>query len=97
MIRDLSQTLKAVLQDSSFATQFPELAGADIVFDRPLDPFNPTKTTIDVFLYDLRENLELRLNDPIIEYHDGHAIAHQAPSSSDPHGLRPQKQFQETV
>jgi len=79
MIRDLSQTLKAVLQDSSFATQFPELAGADIVFDRPLDPFNPTKTTIDVFLYDLRENLELRLNDPIIEYHDGHAIAHQAP------------------
>lgn len=79
MIRDLSLTLKAVLQDPTFAIQFPELAGADIVFDRPLDPFNPSKTTIDVFLYDLRENLDLRLNDPIIEYHDGNAITHQAP------------------
>lgn len=79
MIRDLSLTLKAVLQDPSFAAKFPELAGADIVFDRPLDPFTPTKTTIDVFLYDLRENLELRLNDPVIEYRDGHALTHQAP------------------
>jgi Pvc16 N-terminal domain/Carboxypeptidase regulatory-like domain len=79
MIRDLSLTLKAVLQDSSFAAQFPELATADIVFDRPLDPFTPSKTTIDVFLYDLRENLELRLNDPVIESRDGHGITHQAP------------------
>jgi Pvc16 N-terminal domain/Carboxypeptidase regulatory-like domain len=79
MIRDLSLTLKAVLQDPSFAAQFPELAAADIVFDRPLDPFTPTKTTIDVFLYDLRENLELRLNDPVIEFRDGYAVTHQAP------------------
>src|SRR5215471_4553294 len=63
MIRDLSETLKAVLQDATFATVFPELAAADIVFDRPLDPFNPPKTTIDVFLYDVRENLELRSNE----------------------------------
>jgi hypothetical protein len=79
MIRDLSQTLKAVLQDPTFALQFPELASADIIFDRPLDPFNPSKTTIDVFLYDVRENLELRLNDPVIEFHNGHAITHPAP------------------
>jgi hypothetical protein len=79
MIRDLSLTLKAVLQDPNFAAQFPELAAADIVFDRPLDPFTPTKTTVDVFLYDLRENLELRLNDPVIEFRDGHAVTHQAP------------------
>jgi hypothetical protein len=63
MIRDLSETLKAVLQDPTFAVVFPELAAADIVFDRPLDPFNPPKTTIDVFLYDVRENLELRSNE----------------------------------
>ncbi len=64
MIDDLSRTLKAVLHDPSFATVFPELNGAEIVFDRPLDPFNPANTTVDLFLYDLRENLELRLNEP---------------------------------
>ena len=31
MIRDLSETLKAVLQDPTFASVFPELAAADIV------------------------------------------------------------------
>jgi hypothetical protein len=64
LIEDLSRTLKAVLHDPAFATVFPELNGAEIVFDRPLDPFNPANTTVYVFLYDLRENLELRLNEP---------------------------------
>ena len=63
MIDDLSRTLKAVLHDPSFAVAFPELTGAEIVFDRPLDPFNPASTTVDAFLYDLRENQELRLNE----------------------------------
>jgi hypothetical protein len=64
VIDDLSKTLKAVLHDPSFAVAFPELNSAEIVFDRPLDPFTPASTTVDVFLYDLRENLELRLNEP---------------------------------
>jgi hypothetical protein len=64
VIDDLSRTLKAVLHDPSFAAVFPELNAAEIVFDRPLDPFTPASTTVDVFLYDLRENLELRLNEP---------------------------------
>ncbi len=63
MIDDLSRTLKAVLLDPSFAVAFPELNGAEIVFERPLDPFNPASTTVDAFLYDLRENQELRLNE----------------------------------
>ncbi|HTQ86985.1 MAG TPA: Pvc16 family protein [Candidatus Solibacter sp.] len=63
MIRDLDETLRKVLQDPTFAQQFPELAGADIVFDRPADPFNPAKTTVNLFLYDVRENTELRDND----------------------------------
>jgi hypothetical protein len=61
-IDDLSKTLKAILQDPTFAVMFPALAGADIVFDRPLDTFAPTKSTVDLFLYDIRENLDLRLN-----------------------------------
>lgn len=62
-IDDLSETLKAVLQDPTFAVAFPELAAADIVFDRPTDTFKPAKTTVDLFLYDLRENLDLRSNE----------------------------------
>lgn len=62
-IDDLSHTLETVLQDPSFVSMFPELASADIVFDRPVDPFTPSKTTVDLFLYDLREDLDLRSNE----------------------------------
>jgi hypothetical protein len=78
MIDDLSQTLKAVLHDPTFATQFPELHGADIVFDRPTDPFTPTNTTVDVFLYDLRENLELRSNEPTTSRVGNQTVTHPA-------------------
>jgi hypothetical protein len=78
-IDDLSQTLVAVLQDPSFATMFPELAAADIVFDRPLDPFTPAKTTIDLFLYDLRENLDLRSNEVTTTQVGNQVITHPAP------------------
>ncbi len=78
MIRDLSETLKTVLQDPTFALVFPELAAADIVFDRPLDPFNPPKTTIDLFLYDVRENLELRGNEYTVTKINGQSITHPA-------------------
>lgn len=78
MIRDLSETLKAVLHDPAFAVEFPGLAAADIVFDRPLDPFNPPKTTVDVFLYDLRENLELRSNEYTVTKINGQALTHPA-------------------
>src|SRR5574340_118261 len=78
MIDDLSKTLKAVLHDPAFATQFPELAGAEIVFDRPLDPFTPAQTTVDVFLYDLRENLDLRLNEPTATRMNNQVVTHPA-------------------
>lgn len=77
-IDDLSRTLEAVLQDPTFAAIFPELAGADIVFDRPLDPFTPPKTTIDVFLYDLRENLDLRSNEVTTTMVGNQVITHPA-------------------
>ncbi len=63
MIRDLSETLRAILDDPALAANFPELAAALIVFDHPLDTFAPTQTTIDLFLYDIRENMELRSNE----------------------------------
>lgn len=78
MIDDLSLTLKAVLKDPTFTTVFPELANADIVFDRPVDPFTPPKTTVDLFLYDLRENLELRSNEYTVTVVNNQAITHPA-------------------
>jgi hypothetical protein len=57
VIRDLSETLGALLA--------PALA-ADISFERPTDLFQPAQTTVDVFLYDVRENVELRNNEPIV-------------------------------
>jgi hypothetical protein len=58
MIRDLSETLGALLA--------PALPSADISFERPTDVFQPAQTTVNLFLYDVRENLELRNNEPVV-------------------------------
>lgn len=79
MIRDLSETLRAILDDPALAAEFPELAAAQVVFDRPTDQFNPQQTTIDLFLYDVRENMELRSNEPVIERNNGTATIHRPP------------------
>jgi hypothetical protein len=78
-IDDLSGTLKAVLQDNSFAAMFPELHGADIIFDRPSDTLAPAKTSVDLFLYDIRENLDLRLNEVTTARAGNQIITHPAP------------------
>lgn len=76
MIRDLSESLKAILDDP----KLPEpLNSAEIVFDRPDDKFNPQKNTVNLFLYDIRENVELRSNEPRIERKDRQAIIYPPP------------------
>jgi Pvc16 N-terminal domain/Carboxypeptidase regulatory-like domain len=79
MIRDLDETLRAVLHDPAQMAQFPELAAADIAFDRPTDPYAPGQPTVNLFLYELRENTELRSNDPEITIVNGKAITRPAP------------------
>ena len=79
MIRDLSTTLQAILSDPTLAAPFPELSRALIAFDRPDDSFKPAQTTVDLFLFDVRENMELRSNEPKIERRNGEAIIHPAP------------------
>jgi hypothetical protein len=76
MIRDLSQTIKAILSQPGLPA---ELAGAQIVFDSPTDRFAPGVTTIDLFLYDIREDVALRNSEPIIARSNGNAITHQPP------------------
>ena len=79
MIRDLSLTLQAILDDPALATNFPELTAAQIVFDRPTETFNPTQTTIDLFLYDIRENMELRSNEPTMKRLNGQVEIQRPP------------------
>jgi Pvc16 N-terminal domain/Carboxypeptidase regulatory-like domain len=79
LIRDLSTTLQAVLSDPSLAAPFPELHLALIAFDRPDDGFKPAQTTINLFLFDVRENMELRSNEPKIQRLNGQAVIHRAP------------------
>lgn len=57
MIQDLSLTLKALLVQS--------LGGTPVIFARPTDSFKPERSSINLFLYDIRENLEFRLNDTV--------------------------------
>ena len=49
MIRDLSETLQAILDDAALEKSFPELAAAQIAFERPSDQFSPSQTTINLF------------------------------------------------
>ena len=79
MINELSETLRALLDDPALAAAFPELAAAQVVFDRPAEQFNPSQTTIDLFLYDVREDMELRSNEPVVERLNGRAVIKRPP------------------
>jgi hypothetical protein len=80
MIRDLSSTLRAILTQSTVPA---ELANAQVLFDQPSDAFRPTQTSIDLFLYDIRENVTLRNNEPLIERSAGKAVTRQPPLRAD--------------
>ena len=76
MINNLSTTLKAILDDTSL----PKLVlDADVTFERPAESYNPSTRTINLFLYDIRENNELRSNEPIIERQNGIATIRRPP------------------
>lgn len=76
MIDALSLLLKKILNDAAL----PEpLRSADKDFVRPSDPYSPAHDTVNLFLYDIRENAELRSNEQIVERLNGHSIVHPAP------------------
>jgi hypothetical protein len=79
MIDDLSRTLQAIFDDAGVAASFPELSNALISFDRPSETFKPSQTTLDLFLYDVRENMELRSSEPDYERRDGEVLIRRPP------------------
>lgn len=79
MIRDLSESLRAMLDDPAVAGRFPELAAAQVVFEPPTEQFKPAQTSLDLFLYDVREDMELRTSETVVERADGKAVVRRAP------------------
>ena len=83
MIRDLSETLQAILDDAGLEKSFPELAAAQVAFERPSEQFAPSQATVNLFLFDIRENTELRVKEPVIERRDGQALMQRPPMRVD--------------
>jgi Pvc16 N-terminal domain/Carboxypeptidase regulatory-like domain len=76
VVQDLSKTLRAILTQPGLPAP---LGNSLIVFDRPADSFNPLQTTVDLFLYDMRENLDLRSNEIAIDKSGTQYVTHPAP------------------
>lgn len=83
MLRELSETMQAMLDDEALGSSFPELAAAQIAFDRPSEQFSPTQTTIDLYLFDIRENMELRTNEPVVTRRNGEVATRRPPKRID--------------
>jgi hypothetical protein len=64
MLNDLDQTLRAILDDAAAPT---ELRNADVSFETPDKTFAPGQATVNLFLYEVKENRELRDPVPITE------------------------------
>ena len=84
MINELDETLKTLLR-----RDLPQILAEQvhISFATPDDQFPPQSVTlpaIDLFLYDVRENVELRTNEVYVERRgDGTAVRAQAPARVD--------------
>lgn len=72
MIQELSEALRKLLTRSG-------LGEIEVLFNRPAEDFKPAKPTINLFLYDLRENLDLRHNEAEIERRNGQVITRRPP------------------
>jgi hypothetical protein len=66
MFDDLDATLTQLLNDAPLA-ELPELHNADVAFETPDKAFAPAQPTVSLFLYEVRENRELRDPRPLVE------------------------------
>jgi hypothetical protein len=63
MFQDLDETLRVMLGDAAAPV---ELRNADVSFDAPNKNFAPTQPTVNLFLYEVKENRVLRDPRPIV-------------------------------
>ncbi len=79
MFKLLDDSLKGVLQDAAVNAAFPALFSADVSFVTPEKPYLPAQETLNLFLYETRENRELRDLTPLLERQNGVAVRRRAP------------------
>jgi hypothetical protein len=83
MINDLSRTLKYLLQSAAKNEPglFPLLQGKTIEFARPDKDYKPNpQGSVCLFLYDIRENRDLRSNEPLRVSRNGQSVIERAPT-----------------
>ena len=80
MINDLDETLAKLLRSSLPSDWVDQVQISFAAPDNQFPPQSVTLPAIDLFLYDVRENLELRSNDVHLTRHsDGTAVRQRAP------------------
>lgn len=67
MFQDLDITLANILNEPAAPPAFADLIGAEVSFVTPDRNFAPTGATVNLFLYEVKENRELRDPVPITE------------------------------
>jgi hypothetical protein len=76
MFQDLDDTLEAILDDSAAPI---ELRNAEVSFETPDKNFAPPQATVNLFLFEVKENRELRDPIPIREIVAGNFIRRTPP------------------
>lgn len=76
MINEVTDSLEAFLKQPGLP---PPLRDAAIRFDRPTDPFSIDQTTVNLFLFEIRENLDLRSNEPVVRRVDNQSFVEPPP------------------
>lgn len=76
MFQDLDSTLKKILGDAGAPSA---LRNADVSFEPPDKSFAPTQPTVNLFLYEVKENRELRDPEPIVAMSGGTFVRRMPP------------------
>jgi hypothetical protein len=79
MFELLDEALTGLLNDPAIKTPFPELFDANVDFGTPDKNFPYSQETLDLFLYETRENRELGDPVPIIERRNGISTRRRPP------------------
>ena len=82
MFNDLDSTLTQVLNDAP-APALQELRNADVSFETPDRTFAPAQASVNLFLYEVRENRGLRDPTPVVEKDGARFVRRPAPLRAD--------------
>ena len=79
MFELLDKTLSAMLSESRVGVALPQLANIDVSFLTPEKTYNYQSDNINLYLYETRENRELRSAEPVFETRNGLSIRRNPP------------------